>query len=131
MGTTIHGGLGFASATRLLHSLHSILIPRTAYCLAVSSLGDWTAPQCFLSNPRVRRRKVGLPSYCLRHQPPILQERGGQQRTFKRNLSLFVLNQPRRLGFEHSDESFYWFCVTHLALQCSDNLCVREESRDE
>ena len=60
-------------------------IPRTACCLAVSSLGDWTAPQCFLSIPRVRGRKVGLPSYCLRHQPPILQERGGQQRTFKRN----------------------------------------------
>lgn len=56
---------------------------------------------------------------------------GDSRGLLKEILSLFVLNQPRRLGFEHSDESFYLFCVTHLALQCSDHLCVREESRDE
>lgn len=39
IGTTVHSGLGYASATRLPHSPHLIPIPRTACCLAALSLG--------------------------------------------------------------------------------------------
>lgn len=75
LGPQIHCGLSFASATRLLHSLYSILIPRTACCLSMSSLRGWTASKRYLSIHE-SGEKVRLSSDCLRHQPPIVQEHG-------------------------------------------------------
>lgn len=50
--------------------------PRTACCLAVSSLRGWTAPACCLSILESGEKNGRLPSDSLRYQPPIVQEHG-------------------------------------------------------